>query len=585
MLLGTYGCTDDSDKVQTGRTLRVDVNVVADLATRSAATAEEKRVERFDLYLFDAETGLLEQTALGVTPVVSDRTVAGEIGIGNVEFELQDAREKQLLAVANAAEEKVRMPEIRIGATTYAEMQESEVRHADGTRPETPLVMAGYAGRIAADRTGATVSLTRRVAKLSVENRDSKGNLLVTSLKLRRAVGRCPLFKTDYAANDADRIDYATLETDLENGASATFYLLPQSAETNAVLLDIAGRLYGAPFTQTLEVKPLGADGSALDIEPNSHYTVALTAEGRAVKVSVGVLSAGDWNDGAEIAGVITGSGSADGRDVSFNGLEWMDRNLGAETADFENDWTAARGAFYQWGRNTAFVPDGYTTVGGPLSAEEAAASAGAFITKMSGDWLSPSDDTLWASAEKQPCPEGYRLPTAQEYFGIIPSSGVLFNMYNGPKIVAGESLPSGSATAHYFGDNTNKTLYGIKRQGSAEAYLLKWEYLKTAAGNAYARISRWPGDAGDTFSGKSLSEVRDEFDALGEAPEILTLPAAGYITGSSGAYTDNRGGYYWASSPNGSGAWRVEITDGKMVMTTPYNSRVSGHSLRCVRR
>lgn len=46
------------------------------------------------------------------------------------------------------------------------------------------------------------------------------------------------------------------------------------------------------------------------------------------------------------------------GQPVTFNGLMWMDRNLGAKTADCENDFYGSIGYYYQMGRNIPFILD-----------------------------------------------------------------------------------------------------------------------------------------------------------------------------------------------------------------------------------
>lgn len=46
------------------------------------------------------------------------------------------------------------------------------------------------------------------------------------------------------------------------------------------------------------------------------------------------------------------------GQPVNFGGLMWMDRNLGATSADCENDWANTRGFYYQYGRNIPYIFD-----------------------------------------------------------------------------------------------------------------------------------------------------------------------------------------------------------------------------------
>lgn len=284
-------------------------------------------------------------------------------------------------------------------------------------------------------------------------------------------------------------------------------------------------------------------------------------------------------------------SGNVEEGLITFNGLHWMDRNLGAITADFENDWDNAIGHFYQWGRNTAFSStQTIKSISGPVTAEEANATENLdkFIKKMSGDWLVGTDNARWQTVASQPCPEGYRIPTASDFLGIFTPSAVLINMYNGPRVETNEVLSTGPATAHYWGDNSNKIIYGIKRQGTDDAYYMKWEWLKTEDNlHYYAKISRWDADATATFTGKTLSDATNEFVALGDALETITFPAAGYIGGSNAAYSaGSPGGYYWSSTLfDSAGARRVEFTNGKMIATDDtYKSRVAGHSIRCIK-
>lgn len=46
------------------------------------------------------------------------------------------------------------------------------------------------------------------------------------------------------------------------------------------------------------------------------------------------------------------------GQPITFGGLMWMDRNLGATSADCKKDWANTRGFYYQFGRNIPYIFD-----------------------------------------------------------------------------------------------------------------------------------------------------------------------------------------------------------------------------------
>jgi uncharacterized protein (TIGR02145 family) len=99
-------------------------------------------------------------------------------------------------------------------------------------------------------------------------------------------------------------------------------------------------------------------------------------------------------------------------------GKIWMDRNLGATQAATYSTDANSYGDLYQWGRRS----DGHqcrtsatTTI---LSSVDQPAN-GNFIRKSNSpfDWRSPHNNNLWQGVNgvNNPCPSGYRLPTATE--------------------------------------------------------------------------------------------------------------------------------------------------------------------------
>lgn len=106
---------------------------------------------------------------------------------------------------------------------------------------------------------------------------------------------------------------------------------------------------------------------------------------------------------------------------TSATGRIWMDRNLGAKQVATSSTDTSAYGDLYQWGRGA----DGHqlrTSVNSILNALSITDQPNStlFIITASApyDWRSGQNNNLWqgVSGINNPCPAGYRLPTATEW-------------------------------------------------------------------------------------------------------------------------------------------------------------------------
>ncbi|HEX8576939.1 MAG TPA: hypothetical protein VF677_11660 [Flavobacterium sp.] len=105
---------------------------------------------------------------------------------------------------------------------------------------------------------------------------------------------------------------------------------------------------------------------------------------------------------------------------TSPTGRIWMDRNLGAFQAATSMSDLASYGDLYQWGRGTD---------GGQCRNSTQVPSYTGFPTDSPGnifiqasdapnsDWRNPQNNNLWQGVNgiNNPCPSGYRLPTAAE--------------------------------------------------------------------------------------------------------------------------------------------------------------------------
>lgn len=289
--------------------------------------------------------------------------------------------------------------------------------------------------------------------------------------------------------------------------------------------------------------------------------------------------------------------------EVKFNGLIWMDRNLGAKSVDYKNDWDNCIGAKYQWGRN---IPFGDTlkidVKKGPMNRSEIAINPDdegfmGFI-KVSSEpynWMNEKDDNLWK--DNSPGPKGWRVPTSEDFLGIFPpdfTSGSF--MYSaGAKI-----RTEGDNKAHYFAGSNyeSKCCFGIKKQGTADAYYLKWAY-ENYTDEEYAdarvlQIYRWPATADASFytdvessEPKTLDEINALFTSLGEAPEKIAFPAVAYRKGSDVGYGMGSRGSYWTSD------FDPTTTDGNLMYSMSFGGidvslssefRCVALPVRCVR-
>lgn len=103
-------------------------------------------------------------------------------------------------------------------------------------------------------------------------------------------------------------------------------------------------------------------------------------------------------------------------------GKVWLDRNLGATQVATSSTDASSYGDLYQWGR----AADGHqlrTSATQNTQATTWLADEGSnlwdtkFIIGFS-DWLTPATTGLWSgtSAENNPCPSGFRIPTHAEW-------------------------------------------------------------------------------------------------------------------------------------------------------------------------
>jgi hypothetical protein len=208
--------------------------------------------------------------------------------------------------------------------------------------------------------------------------------------------------------------------------------------------------------------------------------------------------------------------------DVNHAGRIFMDRNIGALSADTAALPVDTYGLVYQWGRKDPFIGgDGQTADEATAVLSVARAhtitnhsGGGAWDVNMQGwsqadrteygtvgravnypmtfiynsnsssgqdpaDWLSVSDRTLWADHEKtnaDPCPYGYKVPGRNDVSGL----------YSGYQNYLSQALPS----FWFYNKNSSNRYWEVGRQGVTDAF---WPVTGMRQGR-HAASGRWLG-------------------------------------------------------------------------------------------
>ena len=152
-------------------------------------------------------------------------------------------------------------------------------------------------------------------------------------------------------------------------------------------------------------------------------------------QVSMGGSIGGEIEDGApsdsQPVYYVDEYGVNRGEGVEIDGVVWAPVNCGYHETDYKF------GKYYQWGRKygQGYVngtdATSFTLSDGGVSLDEGQLSSNASVFYKgndNGDWLSSQNDKLWNSGtedapvktEYDPCPEGWRVPTAEELSSLI---------------------------------------------------------------------------------------------------------------------------------------------------------------------
>ena len=370
--------------------------------------------------------------------------------------------------------------------------------------------------------------------------------------------------------------------------------LFPNADEKEVIISVTLGNLEGGDKTVTYPLRKVneeGKDAGAFQFEVNHQYTLLITVlkdEVRTIAIAPQVY---DWIDKNRDDNYL-------GQPVTFANLMWMDRNLGAKSADCENDWEACRGYYYQYARNIPYILDkekydaapnkipvypflytynqyGEKVYGGVQAGTELGGVSVRYpnIAVNPGDegiyefvWDSGGENGCWMldetenredefvntywtqSSENHPCPKGWRLPTQEDFASFLPEIALSSwgNWYDGYRYnlnYTGHTLSLPEAVVHGTIDG-ERAIYLIKRKGRSDCYRIRilLKESKSDRNKSYYEFAYFSGDANMTFNGLTSEEL---FLASGldwsTPTAIMQVPACGFIhtTGMQGLNSD----------------------------------------------
>lgn len=417
--------------------------------------------------------------------------------------------------------------------------------------------------------------------------------------------------------------------------------LLFPNADNKEVSISVTlGNLEGEDKEVEYKLRKVDEEGNDVGVfqfEVNHQYTLLITVlkdEVRTIAIAPQVY---DWIDVNRDVNYL-------GQPVTFANLMWMDRNLGATSADCENDWEACRGYYYQYARNIPYILDKekydaapnkipvypflytYNQYGEKVYSvddvqttvltsqtirgrKKIAVNPGEdgeyrFISDVNngGYWMLDENgqeesfiNEFWTSSvENHPCPKGWRLPTKEDFASFMPditlnapwSKGFNSRIYNGAVLGIREQLVYGE-----IGDE--KAMYLIKRQGHPDCYRIRILMKESKeSGKWYFEFAYFSGDPTMTFEDLTTEEkflesmTNRRFD-WSTPTAIMEVPACGFIHPS----TENRlngdgiNALLRADEPNEQYNWICYLRDDNYQFGLIKTSRKAlGDQIRCVR-
>lgn len=361
--------------------------------------------------------------------------------------------------------------------------------------------------------------------------------------------------------------------------------LLFPNADNEEVSISVTlGNLEGEDKEVEYKLRKVDEEGNDVGVfqfEVNHQYTLLITVlkdEVRTIAIAPQVY---DWIDENREDNYL-------GQPVTFANLMWMDRNLGAKSADCENNWENCRGYYYQYARNIPYILDKekydaapnkipvypflytYNQYGEKVysvddvqttvltsqtirSRKKIAVNPGEdgeyrFISDVNqgGYWMLDENgqeesfiNEFWTSSvENHPCPKGWRLPTKEDFASFLPEkefSTPWSKVFHAPQQYLGSTLNYMEELV-YGNVGGQKVFYIIKRQGRSDCYRIRILMKEsTIKGKWYFEIAYFSGNEKMSFMNltteeKFLASMKDGTFDWSTPSAIMEVPACGFI-------------------------------------------------------
>lgn len=405
------------------------------------------------------------------------------------------------------------------------------------------------------------------------------------------AAAECLIFPTLTTATEGLKINVATTGTNSGDRTDTYEIRVPVMGDDGIVQKDESGQTVTEPFR----------------FLPNYEYTLTITITNSDVQIITIIPRRYDWIEHDDDSQYL-------GQPLTFNGVMWMDRNLGATSADMTTaeGWEGARGYVYQLGRSIPYYltktikyrgSDGKEylrpkscvdqnggarplpqIVGhendGPIGRPAVATLAlnpgdvGKTFSYVSvgGDWdnTAATSSTYWKNTKNDPCPMGWRVPTKKDFDRIMPIGEkygdlTFINGHSGTawKETAQNDPETGAKTVYVckrVNTSTYGTIYAIKYQGTPQAYRLMWalnmvgdnQSVTDANGTRYRAYVTIARFPCDKDADLNANTCDTDYDWK-HPSDFINLPVSGYIYPDQAAlYNAGAEVVYATSTPNG---------------------------------